>query len=96
MSVTIMLILIILAGQAIEMLLTALYQHQGHLLRMVCVNGLSGYKLDTLSKATELKGHAPAILEAVMITIGDDLDSDVNYHGLVTLTKLMIALPIGM
>jgi len=83
-----------LLGQAIEMLLTALYQHQGHLLRVVCVNGLSGYKLDTLSKAAELKGHAPAILEAVMITIGDDLDSDVNYHGLVTLTKLMIALPI--
>ena len=71
---------------------------------MLCVCGSHGVyvyftfsnKLDTLCKATELKGHAPAILEAVMITIGDDLDSDVNYHGLVTLTKLMIALPIGM
>ena len=77
------------------MLLTALHQHQGHLLRVVCVNGLSGYKLDTVSKVSELKGYAPTILKAIMTTIGDELDSEVNYHGLVALTKLMLALPIG-
>ena len=77
------------------MQLAALHQHQGQLLRVVCVNGLSGYKLDSVSKVTELKGHSTAILKAVMATIGDELDSEVNYYGLIALTKLMVSLPLG-
>ena len=77
------------------MQLAALHQHQGQLLRVVCVNGLSGYKLDSVSKVTELKDHSTAILKAVMATIGDELDSEVNYYGLIALTKLMVSLPLG-
>ena len=88
-------ILISISDQAIGMQLAALHQHQGQLLRVVCVNGLSGYKLDSVSKVTELKDHSTAILKAVMATIGDELDSEVNYYGLIALTKLMVSLPLG-
>jgi hypothetical protein len=83
-----------LQDTAIEMLL-ALHKHQDHLplVRIIYVDGLSGYKLDTIEKYKTLKRHSANILAAVMDIIGDEFDSDVNFHTLNALSKLIPALP---
>ena len=82
---------------AIEMLLKNLKDHeagQPSILRVICVHGLSGYKMDTLAKYASLNKHADLIIDTVMDTIGDDFESDeVNFVSLMTMVALLKVIP---
>ena len=62
--------------------------------RVICVDGLSGYNMDSLAKFAALNKHADLIIDTVMNTIGDDLESDeVNYVALMTMVALLKVIP---
>ena len=70
-------------------------QGQSPKIRTVAVKGLAGYKIDTIAKF-ELQAHALQIVQAVLKTIGDDFESDLNYFALVTLKAMISVVPAGV
>lgn len=85
-----------LLNLAIEQLLLILSSEKTPLplLRIVCIRGLGGFKLDTPGKVTSLAKHCQDILDTVMNAVGDDFESDqVNYASLMALVSLIPVMP---
>ncbi len=73
--------------------LILLHKHPVSLVRIICLDGLSGFKMDSLSKYNELHGLADPVLNSVKNIIGDEFSSEVNKHALLALTRIVPALP---
>lgn len=66
-------------------------------LRIVCIRGLGGFKLDTSGKASSLQKHCRDILDTVMNAVGDDFQSDqVNYVSLMACVSLIPVMPASL
>lgn len=81
-----------LIDTAMEVLLN-FHQDPESNVRILCLQGLARFQIDSIPYCARLTKHAPGILRAFMTLTGDNFDCDVNYHSLTGLSKVLTALP---